>query len=485
MVAEFEQSINRSVPVRRMSPTFIRNLAQIVDSAVILVVGMVAYFVYVLTIVGSDWESPYFVSITIGTVISCIVLHNFGAYSKEHLFSKWHATQRIIAAWAVSCAILLFIAFALKITDYYSRVWAVTWFCAAGGLLLVARISLCEWMQRRAKEGALAERSVILGAGDLGQRFAAQVQEFKDPYTMLLGFIDDRTTRVPKHSNGLEVLGDSDTLLRLIRANLVDQVFVALPWSARQRLAEVIKQLALTPVRITLVPDSLGFDFTVRAIKYMNKVPTLVVLERPLTGWSHLVKWIEDRLVSAIILVFIAPLFVLIALAIKLGSKGPVFFKQRRYGFNNNQIEVWKFRTMYTDDGESDGPMRQATQDDPRITPLGRLLRKSSLDELPQFINVLLGDMSIVGPRPHAVAHTYEGQQFEDIIDTYVARHRVKPGITGWAQINGWRGETDTIDKIKKRVEFDLYYIENWSIWFDIYIIFKTVLLIFRDGKAY
>ena len=379
----------------------------------------------------------------------------------------------------------MFIAFALKITDYFSRVWAVAWFCGAGGLLLVARISLSEWIQRRAKEGSLAERSVIFGAGEFGQRFASQIRELRDPYVKVLGFIDDRKTRVPESNNGLKLLGNSETLLHLIRANMVDQVFVALPWSARHRLTEVIEQLALTPVRISLVSESFGFDFPVRAIKYFNKAPTLVILERPLAGWSNLIKWLEDRVVSAGILLFVAPLLVLIAIAIKLDSKGPIFFKQKRYGFNNNQIEVWKFRTMYTADSAPNGPMRQATKDDPRVTRLGHILRKSSLDELPQFINVLLGDMSIVGPRPHAVTHTYEGQQFEEIIDSYAARHRVKPGITGWAQINGWRGETDTVEKIKKRVEFDLFYIENWSIWFDFYIICKTVFLIFRDDSAY
>jgi Undecaprenyl-phosphate glucose phosphotransferase len=413
------------------------------------------------------------------------MFHAFGAYTEERLYSKRHAVQRILAAWAITFAILLFIAFALKISDFFSRVWAVTWFGSVGCLLLVARISLSEWMQRRAKEGALAERTIIFGAGEFGQRFAAQIQEIKDPFVEVLGFIDDRATRVPRSSVGLELLGNSETLLHLIRANMVDHIFVALPWSARQRLSEVIEQLALTPVRISLVSDPLGFNFPVRSIKYINKAPTLMVLDRPLTGWSHLMKWIEDRFLSAAILVFIGPLMALIAIAIKFDSPGPVFFKQKRFGFNNHEIDVWKFRTMYMDDFGPNAPFRQAIKNDPRITPLGRFLRKSSLDELPQFINVLLGDMSIVGPRPHAIAHTYHGQQFEDVIDRYAARHRVKPGITGWAQINGWRGETDTVEKLNKRVEFDLYYIENWTLWLDIYIIMRTLFLIFRDDYAH
>ncbi len=452
----------------------------------IIGVGFLGYIIYVVLIVGSDWTSPYFVGILMGGVVACVMFHSFDAYAKEPLFSKRHAVQRVLAAWAITFAILLFIAFALKISDHFSRVWAVTWFSGAGCLLLVARIGLSEWILRRAKEGVLAERSIIFGAGEFGQRFAAQIQELNDPLVKFLGFIDDRRTRVPHSSNGLELLGNSTTLLNLIRANMVDQVFVALPWSARQRLAEVIEQLALTPVRISLVSEAFGFDFPVHAIKYINKAPTLVVLERPLTGWSNLIKWIEDRLVSAGILIFVAPLIALIAIAIKIDSKGPVLFKQKRYGFNNNQFEVWKFRTMYMGDhADPNAPMRQATRLDPRVTPLGRFLRKSSLDELPQFFNVFLGDMSIVGPRPHAIAHNYEGQQFEEIVDRYAARYRVKPGITGWAQVNGWRGETDTVEKIKKRVEFDLYYIEKWSIWFDFYIIAKTIFVIFRDDNAY
>jgi Undecaprenyl-phosphate glucose phosphotransferase len=271
----------------------------------------------------------------------------------------------------------------------------------------------------------------------------------------------------------------------------VDQVYIALPWIARGRLQELIRQLELTPVRISLVSEPLGFDIPVRAIKYINNTPTLQLIHYPLSGWSNLIKWIEDRFLSLLILIFVSPLLVFIAIAIKLDSPGRVFFKQRRYGFNNNEIDVWKFRSMYVDNSayvDNSGPnvpMRQATKNDVRVTRVGRFLRQSSLDELPQFINVFLGDMSIVGPRPHAVAHTYHGQKFEEIIARYAARHRVKPGITGWAQVNGWRGETDTVEKIEKRIEYDLHYIEHWSLWFDIWIIMKTMILIVKDENAY
>jgi exopolysaccharide biosynthesis polyprenyl glycosylphosphotransferase len=208
------------------------------------------------------------------------------------------------------------------------------------------------------------------------------------------------------------------------------------------------------------------------------------LFDRPISGRSYALKLVEDLAFAGIALLFMAPLMLVIAAAINLDSPGPVLFKQRRFGFNNNLIEVWKFRTMRTDCADADADV-QTTKQDPRVTRVGQFLRKSSLDELPQLINVLRGEMSIVGPRPHAVATKAEGQLFENVVYGYAARHRVKPGITGWAQVNGWRGETDTIDKIRKRVEHDLYYIDHWSVWLDLYIMVKTCLVVFRDENAY
>lgn len=359
------------------------------------------------------------------------------------------------------------------------------WFCGGGISLLTARFCLDAWIRRRAREGVLGERSVIFGASEFGQRFAAQICEPKDPFVNVVGFIDDRATRVPRSSNGIELLGNSETLLNLIRANEVDQVFIALPWAARDRLKKVIDLLELTPVRVSLVSEPLGFDIPVRKIKYINNAPTLQLIDYPLSGWSNVFKWIEDRFLSLPMLIFVGPLMALIAIAIKLDSPGPVFFRQNRYGFNNTEIEIWKFRSMQVDETDPNAPLRQAAKNDIRITRLGRFLRRTSLDELPQLINVLMGNMSMVGPRPHAVAHTYKGQKFEEIIGRYAARHRVKPGITGWAQVNGWRGETDTVEKLEKRVEYDLYYIENWSVWFDLWIIIKTIMIVLQDENAY
>jgi Undecaprenyl-phosphate glucose phosphotransferase len=447
------------------------------------VAGFFAYAVYVL-VQNAEYEGHYIAAIFIGVALSAILFRLFDVYAEGCILSRRLPIQRLLTAWAVAFAVMLGFAFALKISDSFSRIWVVSWFFAGAGTLVGARLVLSEWVSSGAGASALADRWVILGAGEDGQRFAGQINQINDPCTKLLGFIDDRNTRVPGVNNGYEVLGDTECLMDMIRADMVDQVFVAIPWAAGDRLTQIVERLALTPVRVCLVADPLGAKFQNRTIRYVGEVPTLQLSDRPLVGWPYVTKAVEDRLIAALGLLFIAPLMALIALAVKIDSPGPVFFRQKRFGFNNKIIEVWKFRTMYADESDPGGAV-QATRNDSRVTRLGHFLRKSSLDELPQLINVLLGDMSVVGPRPHPIGLRSDGRPFEEIVNRYAARHRVKPGITGWAQVNGWRGQTDTLEKLQKRVECDLYYIDNWSIWFDLVIIFKTVLVVFKDENAY
>jgi Undecaprenyl-phosphate glucose phosphotransferase len=286
---------------------------------------------------------------------------------------------------------------------------------------------------------------------------------------------------VPDYVGGYPVLGTVNELLGFARRNLIDQIIVALPWDAENRLLAWMKKLRSLPVDVRLCPDMIGFHLPHRQVTHIGGVPMLNVFEKPLAGWNYIVKIMEDRVLAAGILVLIMPLLLVLCALIKLDSRGPVLFRQKRYGFNNEVIEVFKFRTMYVD-GCDDQAVAQATKQDPRVTRVGRILRRTSLDELPQFLNVLSGTMSIVGPRPHAVAHN---EQYSRLIDEYLARHRVKPGITGWAQVNGLRGETETLDKMEQRVRYDLYYIENWSLLFDIRIILRTLFVGFSHPNAY
>lgn len=485
MAATLEDRIDRKSEKSKISLIFVRNLAQILDPIAIGTVGAAAAFIYLVLLISEDITRPLIFTIVMGCAGISVLCHWFDLYSPENLFSKHVPVGRLLASWAIVCAILLFLAFSLKISSDFSRIWTVSWFMGGACALVGSRLLLHGWIQHQVSAGTLVERAVILGAGEQGTRFAAQINKHNDPFIQVLGFIDDRATRVPRSSQGYELLGNTQTLIGMIRANKIDQVFIALPTNAMKRLTEIIEQLAITPVRVDLVMDPLEFEIPNETVRHIEKSPILKIFDRPLTGWPCVLKRIEDMLLAAIILVFVSPLMLCIAIAIKLESRGPVFFTQKRYGFNDNHIHVLKFRTMYLNSEESHASLRQAMRNDPRVTRVGRFLRKSSLDELPQFFNVLLGDMSIVGPRPHAIAHTYGDRELGELVDHYAARHRVKPGITGWAQVNGWRGETDTLEKLQKRIEHDLYYIKHWSIWFDLVIIWKTLFLILKDDNAY
>jgi Undecaprenyl-phosphate glucose phosphotransferase len=315
-------------------------------------------------------------------------------------------------------------------------------------------------------------------------RVAEYLAAHRDIRTGVLGFIDDRLGRLPEAVAGLPVLGNTHDLELMIREGKVSQVLVALPWFADNRIGQVIDELRKLPVNVLLVPDMVAFRHADKRITEVGGLPTLIASDLPLRGWSPLFKRLEDIVLSSLALLAAAPVMLLLALAIKIDSPGPVLFKQKRYGYNNRLIEVYKFRSMYHAKSDANAE-RQTTRGDDRITKVGRFIRKTSLDELPQLLNVFLGSMSMVGPRPHATATKAAGVLFEEAVAEYSARHRVKPGITGWAQINGYRGETDTLEKIEKRVEFDLDYIERWSVWFDLYILFKTIPALVSNKDVY
>lgn len=464
-----------------ISPAILGTLLRLFDLLVVGALGLGIYFLYAYR--GDPGAlTQYVTTILLAMLIASALFQWMGVYTGEYLFSRRLNTDRMLSAWAMTCGVLLVIAFSLKITDFYSRVWAVSWFVSSFAVLAVERVLLAALVSRLAREGRFAKRTVILGAGELGQRVVRHLNENGDQRTRLVGFVDDRLERVVSEAEGYTLLGNSNHLINLIRQDQVDQVVIALPWQAEERVQDLIRRLAMTPVTIRLAPDLVGLSLRESAFTQVGGLPMLHVLDRPISDWSYVAKTVEDRVLATIALIFVAPLFAVIAAAIKWDSPGPVFFIQRRQGFNGQLIWVWKFRTMYhhLEDRDASVPV---SRNDNRVTPVGRFLRSSSLDELPQLINVLRGDMSLVGPRPHAIETKAAGHLLEEVVEAYAARHRVKPGITGWAQINGWRGEIDSIDKIQKRVEHDLYYIDKWSVWLDLTIIFRTVLLLFKEDE--
>jgi len=358
----------------------------------------------------------------------------------------------------------------------------VLW-AGSGFLLLVVLRIVLRFVLRFARRKGMNLRTVVIGgAGDLGVRLAAVILKSEWMGFKLQGFYDDNhklSSRAVSGAN-IDVLGNLDALVDDVKKGHIDFVYLALPLRAEARVKDVLKKLADTTASVYIVPDIFTFELLNARLVEMNGIPTISVYEGPYYGINDWIKRLEDVTIGAGILLLVSPILLVIAAGVKLSSPGPVMFKQKRYGFNGEQILVWKFRTMTVCEDGPDIP--QARKHDPRVTRLGQFLRKTSLDELPQFINVIQGRMSIVGPRPHAIAHN---EYYRKLIPGYMLRHKVKPGITGWAQVNGWRGETETLEKMKKRVEFDLDYMRNWSLWLDIKIIFKTLRVGFRSKNAY
>ncbi len=462
-----------------LAPSLITGSLRPIDVLVVLTSGLLAYYARFATL-GIDTFTIY--SLAVGCLVSVNAFHLAGLYQFQRLTDLPEQTRRLLIAWPLVIGSLVMLGFVSGLLDAVSRGWVALWLVFGFAGLLGARVLVRAQLLRWYQAGRLTLNIAVIGAGEHGRRFIEHLRQ-QERHVNIIGLFDDRRDRIPDFIAGFPVLGNVDDLLLFARRHRIDQIIVALPWGAEERLLGWLKKLKTLPADIRLCPDVIGFHLPHRGVSHIAGVPMLNVFEKPIAGWDGVVKALEDRLLAALILLMISPLMLAVALAIKLTSPGPVFFKQKRYGFNNEIIEVFKFRSMHVERCSNDaGQIAQATRDDDRITPLGRLLRRTSLDELPQFINVLRGQMSIVGPRPHAVAHN---EQYAQLIDEYLARHKVKPGITGWAQVNGLRGETDTLDKMERRVQFDLHYIENWSLAFDLRIILLTLLVGFSHPNAY
>ncbi len=420
-----------------------------------------------------------------GSLAFAVFAESLGAYDIDAQFSVRKGWNRVFMAWMMAALFLVTMGYLLKASEQVSRGWALSWVVAGAVFLCVTRAVGVIGIRRLKNRGTFNERVAIFGTGEQGLRFARYVQTHDRLTMSLIGMFDDRTPeRMPTEVSGVPVLGNLTTLITMIRDGLVDQVVVALPWAAERRLQDVVSRLALTPVKVRLAPDLASFTFARRPVVILGDMPVMTLFDRPITGVSAVLKNLEDKLLTIIILLLIWPVLLAVAIAIRLDSSGPILFRQPREGFNNRTFLCFKFRSMYHNQLEYKN-VNQATKDDPRVTRVGRFLRKSSLDELPQLFNVLFGDMSLVGPRPHAPSTRAGGRLFTEVVQSYAARHKVKPGITGWAQVCGWRGETDTEDKLVRRFEHDLYYIENWSIWLDFYILIRTVGAVLLPKNAF
>jgi Undecaprenyl-phosphate glucose phosphotransferase len=406
-----------------------------------------------------------------------------GAYRPCMLFRRRAQVFAVLRAGAAAAATVA-LAVALFATDgEVSATWAATGAAVFLGGLTLGRLGLARAMATPSGR-RFAPRTVIVGSGLSGARLVALLHQIDERSMRLVGTLDDDLQSLDDLRQGVPFLGPIGQIFALVRRGAVDQVVLALPWSEEERILELIEALADYPVHVRLAPDLISYHFPRRVRLDLHGHPVVHVADRPISGWSGVLKRAEDIVVAGVALAVCAIPMAAIALLIKLDTPGPVLFRQKRTGFNNHEFEMLKFRTMHNNKAEY-AIRHQATRNDPRVTRVGALLRRTSLDELPQILNVLRGDMSIVGPRPHAPGTRAGNRPFEQVVERYAARHRVKPGLTGLAQVRGLRGETRTEETLIRRVESDLEYIDTWSLWLDLVIIARTAVIVTRMQNAY
>jgi polysaccharide biosynthesis protein PslA len=471
--------------MRLLVPDMLGELSSAGDLLTVFGTALIAFGIYVGTILGGVQSvDRYALGAMIGGLAFVFIMQQTGAYQLDRLSKlQWQMLQ-ICGVWGVVIAGLLVAAFVTKTTANYSRIWAAGWIIGTPFLIMAERAALAWLIRLLRKRGHLLRHVAVVGAGEHSDRLIRKLINVPAQGVSVVGVFDDRTQRRPQTSDRRGVIGTTDDLVKFARHAAVDEIVIALPPHASGRLKSMIAKLRMLPVdvRVSLEPISEGFP--VKRLVHVGEAAMLEVVERPLKQWHGVIKWLEDKIIAVLALAALGPLMLLIALLIKLDSRGPVLFAQKRYGYNNRIIQVLKFRTMYVDAGDASGGKR-TVRDDPRVTRLGRFLRKWSLDELPQLINVLRGDMSIVGPRPHAVAMKAGEHLYGDAVTNYMHRHRIRPGLTGWAQVSGLRGEVDSLAKARARVEHDVYYIENWSLLFDIQIMLRSVRVVLDAKSAY
>jgi Undecaprenyl-phosphate glucose phosphotransferase len=470
---------------RAYSPIVIAGAVRLIDFALLGIVGVAIYLAYVAPLNGFNWQ---YVAAIFGMSATAVVCFQASDIYEVQVFrGQLRQMTRMISAWAFVFLLFIGASFFAKLGGEVSRIWLSSFFFVGLAALVTERLLLRTIVRSWAREGRLDRRTIIVGSDENGEKLVEALNVQADSDIEILGVFDDRNdSRALDTCAGAAKLGKVDDIVEFARRTRIDLVLFALPISAEGRILEMLKKLWVLPVDIRLSAHTNRLRFRPRAYSYLGKVPTLDVFEAPITDWDLVMKWLFDHIVGALVLLLAAPVMALVALAVKLDSPGPVLFRQKRFGFNNERIDVFKFRSLYHDQAD---PLaaKVVTKNDSRVTRVGRFIRKTSLDELPQLFNVVFkSNLSLVGPRPHAVQGKLQSQLFDEAVDGYFARHRVKPGITGWAQISGWRGETDTHEKIQRRVEHDLYYIENWSVLFDLFILAKTPMaLATKSENAY
>jgi Undecaprenyl-phosphate glucose phosphotransferase len=460
----------------------VQRILKFLDLVVLLSASVLISLVCARDLLNSSAQVIGFLAVELSLV--CVFsMRSLGLYDVRALTQGSWTALRATACCFVLGGILYELTHLLLLEMYHQ--WLFMWMIVLPVYFALTRGAVSLWAKPRATDGRFRKRIAIVGGGKWAEEALNLLETSHDLDLEIVGLFDDRDdARSPQSIRKYHKIGRIEELAQYARSQRVDLIVVAIPLSAETRLLTILKRLWELPVDIRISGQASSLKLNARAYTYIGKLPLLSVFDRPLKGWSLFLKDALDRALALAAIVLLSPVMLAVAFAVKLESKGPVIFRQKRYGFNNELIEVFKFRSMYTDKTDHSAS-KLVTKDDPRVTGVGRIIRKTSLDELPQLFNVLTGQLSLVGPRPHATQAKAAEALYEKVVDGYFARHRVKPGITGWAQINGWRGETDTRDKLEQRVKHDLEYIDRWSLAFDLYIIVKTPFTLLKNENAY
>lgn len=432
---------------------------------------------------GGQLNRYVFVSIGL-TSIACVIFQNDHLYKIELISDYRHAIPRIVKIWTIAFLALAVVGVLTRMSDDYSKLWVVSWYFAGLAGLVVERFAIGRVYRAFVKSGRVAHSVVLVGASELAARFMKSVE---DNYFGIRvdAVFDDHSGSGNVDGWDVRVNGNIDSLIHYHKAHHIDTVIITLPLMDRDRLSSIVQRLSAQPLNIRILPGDFALESPRSWYAPLGEVPgvqLMAIRDRPIAHWGFIVKTVIDRILALTALTLLSPLLLTCVIGVKLGSPGPVLFRQKRVGYRNRIFEIYKFRSMHV---ASCNTGKLTERNDPRVFKFGQVMRRFSLDELPQVINVLKGDMSLVGPRPHMLEAQAAGQFYFDAVAEYASRHRVKPGITGWAQVNGWRGPTETIEQIKNRVRHDLYYIDNWSIGLDVEILFKTVFGGFFGDNAF
>ena len=480
---ELASQVAEQFSAKSISPFLISGTLRLMDLLALTVVAIITMLFHLTPLF--EMNIWHIVFSFLGAVITAGFIQGLDGYQlttlRQFTTSFFKSLIALVMAFMVTM-MLMFLAQTLLGKMAY---WIGMWFGYGVVYLGISRVIMGALVTKLMNDGRLERRAIIIGGGQPASELIYAMEANPTSDIRICGIFDDRTDdRSPKIVAGYPKLGNVAELIEFTRKARINMLIVSIPLNAEKRVLQLLKRLWMLPVDIRLSAHTNKLFFRQRTYSYEGTVPLVDVFEKPIADWDSVMKRTFDIVFSALAITALSPIMIITAIAVKLDSKGPIIFKQKREGFNNEEIEIFKFRSLYTDQGDKSG-VNVVTKGDSRVTKVGRFIRKTSIDELPQLFNVLLGSLSLVGPRPHVANAKTDNKLWTEVVDSYIARHKVKPGVTGWAQINGWRGEVDREEKLKGRVEHDLYYIENWSLLFDLYILAITPIKLINTENAY